>query len=264
MREITDLSELREIELSIMKKIHVFCEENSIRYFLAYGTLLGAVRHKGFIPWDDDIDIWMFREDYDKFRTLFPKYGEGIGLYIVGKDTKPYFPRNMYKVCDSRTELEERKYLYQDKFGVFVDIWPLDGTPNNFIARKLFYAKQSIVYRILYCGILKREYFAGGIIRNILRELCNIIGLKNVLDYSEALAKNYKIVGSKYVECCAGLPIGLLHEDFENRHLVKFEDTEFYIPNGYDRLLTLVYGNYMEPPPKEKQIPHHVQNTSWL
>lgn len=264
MREITELSTMREIELEIMKSIHAFCEKNDICYYLAYGTLLGAVRHKGFIPWDDDIDIWMLREDYDKFGKLFPKYGNKIGLYIATKDTIPCLPRNMYKVCDNRTILEETKYRVGDKIGVYVDVWPLDGTPNNRLLRAIHNRKMLNAHRILHCGIMKEEFFAGGVPRRICRLLYNIIGLNKVLYSWEKMSKRYKIDDNTIsIESCAEVPRGFSYADFKNRHLTQFEDTEFYIPDGYDRILTCRYGNYMKLPPKEQQVPHHVQDTYW-
>ena len=95
MREIVNLSELKSIELDIMKKIHKFCEEYNINYTLSYGTLLGAVRHDGFIPWDDDIDIFMPQPDYEKFCRIFPLHQEKLQLELVNSKTSKYFGRNM-------------------------------------------------------------------------------------------------------------------------------------------------------------------------
>ena len=143
MREITDLEELKHIELEVMKKIHEFCEENSIIYYLCFGTLIGAVRHDGFIPWDDDIDIYMKRDDYEKFLTLFPQKAEELDLNYANYMTKPYYGRCFTKVFDNKTVLKEPQYKTDDDIGVFVDIWPLDGTPNIVFFRKLYlYSKE--------------------------------------------------------------------------------------------------------------------------
>lgn len=88
MREITSLDELKTIELSIMKKVHQFCEEKGIWYVLTYGTLIGAVRHEGFIPWDDDIDIFVMRDGFEKFEREFPQWGESHGLFLAGQIQK--------------------------------------------------------------------------------------------------------------------------------------------------------------------------------
>ena len=82
MRQVTDLKEIQYLALEIFKAVKVFCEEKDITYYLAYGTLLGAIRHKGFIPWDDDIDLWMKREDFNRFCKEFPVWGNKNGLYV--------------------------------------------------------------------------------------------------------------------------------------------------------------------------------------
>ena len=132
MRQITDLNELKKIELNILKQVHEFCEEKNIDYCLAYGTLLGAIRHSGFIPWDDDIDIHMKRDEYERFIREFPEWGAKRNLYIAGPHSKEhFFPRNMIKVCDERTGLVERGYKKRKPMGAFIDIWPLDKFPEK-------------------------------------------------------------------------------------------------------------------------------------
>lgn len=264
MKAITELSQMKEIELRIMKIVHNFCEDNNISYYLAYGTLLGAVRHNGFIPWDDDIDIWMFRKDYERFINLFPKYGMKYGLYIVGKNTSPRYYRNMIKVCDARTELDEYQYRFQDKFGVYIDIWPLDGTPNNYIKRSIHNFIYKISYAVLNSGIYKTEYFKGGYIQRAFRFIFNIWGINNVLQFQERCSKKYPVSKSVFIESCANKTRGFRYKDFKKRHLIRFEDARFYVPNGFDRILKSCYGDYMKLPPPNEQIPHHIQNTYWL
>ena len=105
MRPITELQEIKDIVLSIMTAVHNYCEENKITYYLAYGTLLGAVRHNGFIPWDDDIDIWMPRPDYERFLREFPAYGKTHNLFLSSyMFSEHYFPAdftkgNINRVC---------------------------------------------------------------------------------------------------------------------------------------------------------------------
>lgn len=114
MKVIESLDELKKIELDIMIKVHQFCEENGIKYYMIAGTLIGAIRHKGFIPWDDDIDIAMPREDYEKFLKIFPEYGKKNNLLAVNNRTKPYYGRPMTKVIDTRTSLTEPEYRSDD------------------------------------------------------------------------------------------------------------------------------------------------------
>ena len=120
MKEIHDLDELKSIELRLMKVIHDVCTHNNIWYELAYGTLIGAVRHNGFIPWDDDIDIFMYRKDLNKFLEAIERHKESDHIMIASpKNGDIYFPRDIIKVCDSRTKLFEKTYKHEP-IGVFV------------------------------------------------------------------------------------------------------------------------------------------------
>lgn len=264
MKPITSLDEVKKIELDIMRVIHDYCESHSLTYFLAYGTLLGAVRHNGFIPWDDDIDIWMPREDYDKFKESFGECAIQNSLYIVAKDTKPCLSRNMMKVCDSRTLLHENQYDYQDDYGVFVDIWPLDGTPKNGLVKAIHNNTMLTAHRMFCLGIEKDEYFNGDFIKKSVRFVSKTIGPLRIMNYIGNEATRYDFVNGDTVECYAYAICDLAKSSFESRILHKFEDTEFYIPAGFDQVLRKIYGEYMTPPPKEKQIPHHIVDTYWI
>ena len=148
MKIIDNLDELKKIELDIMIKIHQFCEKNNIKYYMIAGTLIGAIRHKGFIPWDDDIDIAMSREEYEKFLREFPAYGEKNNLLAVNNRTNPYYGRPMTKVIDTRTCLMEPEYRSDDPIGVFVDIWVMDGVPTG-VNRNHWQRKRNIICIIL-------------------------------------------------------------------------------------------------------------------
>lgn len=265
MREIKNLEELKRIELDIMKHIHSFCQDNNIPYCLTYGTLIGAVRHKGFIPWDDDIDIFMLREDYERFRRIFPEYGKEHNLYIVASDTKPCLPRAMAKVCDARTLLIEPKYKGSDDIGVFVDIWPLDGAPIEEKKRRNFFKLMQTCHRLFYAGIEKTEYYTGkGIGKRVARFICNIIGPLNIEKFIERKAIKYPVEPDGHVESYADGVRDFMYSDIFPCHLAPFEDSEFYIPDNYDSCLRKVYGDYMKLPPEAQRVPHHVINTYWI
>lgn len=127
--EITDLEDVQNLQLGIIDKMDSFCLENNIRYFLAYGTLIGAIRHEGFIPWDDDIDVWMLRPDYDRFLEVFPAWAEKNGLFLNSPSTARRYNRVFSKVCDSRTILVETDRRNEFEEGAFVDVFPVDGLP---------------------------------------------------------------------------------------------------------------------------------------
>ena len=158
MREIKSLDEIKSIELSILKRVHSICEQNGIKYYLCGGTLLGAVRHKGFIPWDDDIDIYMKRRDYTKFVNLLKENAEIYaeeGLELVNATTPRYYGRIISKVIDNTTVLQENDYKTDDPIGIFIDIWPLDGTPNNNLYRKAYLIYATFIKKLLLAASMK-------------------------------------------------------------------------------------------------------------
>ena len=130
------MDEIKSVELEILKYVHDFCEKNDIKYFINYGTLIGAVRHKGFIPWDDDIDICMFRKDYEKFIELFSK---DDGKYkILSLESSDKYYNNFIKVIDSKTKIEdERNYKTYDS-GIFIDIFPMDFFDDLSLVEKTY------------------------------------------------------------------------------------------------------------------------------
>lgn len=263
MREITSLDELKSIELDIMKKIHTFCVENNIQYYLAYGTLIGAIRHKGFIPWDDDIDIWMVRPEYEKFMATFGEYARQHDLCIASNRTKPYMCRAFAKICDTRTIQYEPKYIDKDPRGVFVDIWPLDGYPNNKIHRMLHQKKLLAEFGMLYASLTKLEYIPEEQKKKrTLIKLFQHFDSGIILKEYEKTSRKYKYEDSDYL--FSGRPVCFFKKEwFSKQILWNFEDTQFFVPNGYDDLLRSVYGDYMKLPPVEQQKPHHVIDTYW-
>jgi len=260
MREINELEELKKIELSIMKKIHTFCESNGIEYFLCFGTLLGAVRHKGFIPWDDDIDIFMKRAEYDRFLQSFEKDQTDLELEIVNYTTKRYYGRVFSKVIDVNTVLKEPQYKTDDDIGVFVDIWPLDGVPENPLYRRLylFFAqciKKLLLASSMYCD--KNQIF----IKKIAITIASCFNPKKVVKYLDQIARKYDIEDSDFCTCYSDLASVYPSRLFQERIMVRFEDAEFWAPRDFDAVLREDYGDYMQLPPENERKPHHIMNT---
>lgn len=248
-----------------MKKVHKFCEENNIVYYLAYGTLLGAMRHQGFIPWDDDIDIWMLRSDYEKFLTLFPKYQDALGLKVVNHKTKPYYGRPMSKVIDNRTYLVEPEYKYDDAIGVFVDIWPLDALPNNERQRKIAISKLRHYTRQLFGSIDKKLRFGSfSELKQTVKKMVYMgMNSKDIVEKIEDYITSFRNEDSDYLVNSTWGKYVLRKEYFASRFLTKFEDTEFYVPSAFNQILTERYGDWKKFPPKSEQEPHHVVNVFW-
>lgn len=267
MRNIS-IEESKKIQLSILKEAHKFCEDNHLSYFLVFGTLLGAVRHHGFIPWDDDIDIAMPRKDYVFLMNHFPK-DETIKAVCCENDPSYYLPFG--KLYDSRTVLEEN-ITVDSRIGVYVDVFPIDAysvneNKNTYTTLQLKAYRDLIALKMLPDSD-KRKGF-----RRIAHAVLRRIIVFNNLNYNSRRMnraasryndeKNIKYVGIRADIDQAGLQLQYPQEIFKGRMLFPFEDGMFYGPKEYDRLLKQIYGDYMKLPPKEKQISHHEYVQYW-
>ena len=249
MKEITELKEIQDLEMDILVKVDKFCRDNSIVYYLDGGTLLGAVRHKGFIPWDDDIDIYMPRPDYERFKLLFSKRKEKQDLELVTWDTKTFYGRPMAKIIDTRTELIETKYHGDDPIGAFIDVFPLDGVPDNRILH-FFHEK--------YMHALKRMLYLKAIYPKSLP-----ISTKTISKMMETSAKS-----TDYHKACRITCYASFFKEFEKNWFDEIVELQFgpilaLAPKGYDQILTTLYGDYMKLPPEEQRIPHHDYTLLW-
>ena len=251
-----DIDEIKEVELGVMDYIHNICREKGINYSLAYGSLLGAVRHRGFIPWDDDLDIALKRDEYDKLYQAILEDNNSI-YKIVSWENDSRYPYPFYRVYDSRT-VYENNYIQNDiELGICVDVFPFDDYKdvNKEITKLDMYRRLSVY--TLY-GIRNKE--AG--IKNIVRYLMLVafrltrvkIWNKKLNDCSKAPVNSeyidYLMESKKY---STKIDAKALDEVIE----CKFEDRVYNIPKDYDYILTTIYGSdYMEIPPLEKRIQH--------
>lgn len=260
MREI-QFEEMKKIELNILTYFTEVCEENNLRYYLGGGTLLGAVRHKGFIPWDDDIDVMMPRPDFQKLLSLSIN---NENYNIIKPGTAGYY-YNFAKLVDTRTILEEKGIKRIDGLGVYIDIFPLDGMPETPDARKKrFKELNSIRKRINNTCLLRPKFH-----RNPFAYLnaCRIYNSNKNIDLS-SLQKNYldsalknSFDDSEYV-FAAGGAYGARDifpgKWFEKEIELQFENLSVKAFNGYDFYLTQLYGDYMTLPPEDERVtPHH-------
>ena len=126
--EELQLLDIQQIELQILKHLDEFCDKNQLKYYLSNGTLLGAVKYKEFIPWDDDIDILMPREDYNKLLRMYPDESQ---FWLVDSDKYSEYPFPFAKLCDRTTEIKESLCLEGQRLGIHIDIFPLDYLPKE-------------------------------------------------------------------------------------------------------------------------------------
>ena len=251
-----DIDEIKEVELGVMDYIHNICKEKGINYSLAYGSLLGAVRHKGFIPWDDDLDIALKRDEYDKLYQAILEDNNSI-YKVVSWENDSRYPYPFYRVYDSRT-VYENNYIQNDiELGICVDVFPFDDYKdvNKEITKLDMYRRLSVY--TLY-GIRNKE--AG--IKNIVRYLMLVVfRLTRVKTWNKKLNDCSKApVAGEYIDYLmeskkysTKLDAKALDEVVE----CKFEDRVYNIPKDYDHILTTIYGSdYMEIPSLEKRIQH--------
>lgn len=257
------LTEMQTIELDIMNSIHIFCREHNLRYSLAYGTLLGAVRHRGFIPWDDDMDIMMPRPDYEKFINTFTSQRYHV---VSLKDEGYVYP--YAKVYDKRTYLHEQlRYRYPD-MGVFIDIFPVDGLPDSYSLRKRQYTQQVILYKL---HMSMKYYFSSewSLLKNIQlafgRMVEFILPVRKVLGFLERRSLRYSFDNTNEVAILLGddVLIPIQKEEFNQPVLLQFNGSEFFSIPTYERYLQKLFGDFMKLPPEDKQKSEHRYSVGW-
>ena len=260
MKELT-LQEIKQIELEILKTFHAFCEENNIRYFLSHGTLLGTIRYKGFIPWDDDVDVLVPREDYERLLSLF-KDNEQYKLFHFEKDERFLFP--FAKLCDMTTRKVENGWENELAVGLDMDIFPLDSWGNDLKKAQKEVNRQR---RNLFClGLSKSNDSASTsilkrMVKSILMVFCKMHGSKYYIRKLMKDARKHPYEGSAYLGGKAWNVYGyrdiLPAEVFDHPIELEFEGHKFWGPVGYDAFLSSLYGNYLPEPPPEKRKTHH-------
>ncbi|MCQ2319863.1 MAG: LicD family protein [Bacteroidales bacterium] len=264
MKELT-LKELQSFELDILKDIHLFCLLNSIKYSLYGGSLIGALRHKGFIPWDDDIDIILPRPDYERFVKNY--HSDKFEVLYLGNDksNKLAFAR----VCDSKkTSMVTTEPWTNHNVGVWIDVFPADGFPVDEVAQKELYEK-SVKVRELITFIRKSMPpidFSRGVLSCGKRVIKKAITLNGASAFVLVGKLNRNIQKYHFGEtpywaslsCVDRRQIMHKHypiECFRDCISAQFEDTEVMIMNGAETMLGIMYGDWQKLPPVEDRKP---------
>lgn len=264
MKPIADVNEMRKIQMDILLFIHQFCIDNGIQYSLAWGTMLGAIRHKGYIPWDDDIDIMMTRPEYDRFCKLFHDDRSVYKLYDVHTDKKWIYP--FAKISDERTIRVEKNAL--DEIGLNIDVFPIDYYADSY-EDAIIALKRMKFWKKIYVAKILRSYTGMSLLKNIVYHLykipCSLIPLKYVLkkfdEISCVTAKNKTAYCGFLVEA-DGTTI-LKSKLFDNFTDYQFENYVFKGIEDYDYYLKATYGDYMTPPPMGQREVHEVVGMYW-
>ncbi|WP_150269424.1 LicD family protein [Paenibacillus tepidiphilus] len=263
--KIIELEEMKKIELSILKHVHNFCELHDLKYFLAGGTLLGAVRHEGFIPWDDDIDIIMPRSDYMKFLQL-SKGGIGDQLEVLSMYNSKEYMYSFAKVIDNRTELIEND-ISNKSIGVYIDVFPMDGLPSTIKDSDKFFKKMKIYQNIRLLIIHNYKKDSKKMPLKILSKFFLItMGYEWILKKIDRFSSKYIYEDSDFVAVSvAGYG---RKERIEKKYCtelkkMRFEDDFFYVPVYYEKYLKNLYGDYMKLPPENNRVSHHRYKAFW-
>lgn len=273
-REFLSIDEVKRIELNILDTVHTFCEKNDIHYFIEAGTLLGAVRHKGFIPWDDDIDIGMLRKDYIRFIELYPENGiNGYKLLSPGRSNCCNI--TFSKVFDTRTLKEDQEFASKYwKYGVDIDIFPWDKVPDNVQERRKYNRKIFFLFHVFIAIVgrpRKESSVKKTVIKAVFMFLVKMLAFFHIINANE-ICHRLNCFAMQYNEdelsfACdivlpdlGGVSKATTIEGLENRQLMEFEDKLYWAPCAYDECLRNAYGDYMKLPPEEQRATHHLSS----
>lgn len=260
-QEVTDIREIQQMELGIMEYIHEVCQKIGVKYFLAYGSLIGAVRHKGFIPWDDDMDICMLREDYEKLQDyLIANPDERYEVMSYKNNLNYVYP--FMKVQDNHTYLLEEDVRIDSNMGIYVDIFPVDGYEDDSVFKdkmtRLIKKRQLSCYT--FKGITNTKSILNSLIRYISVIIFYFTNTNKYIRGIDELAQSRKVDDYELVDY-------LIYKDMNKpvwkREWLKqtitgvFEGKEFMIPKNYHEILTSDYGDYTQLPPVELRFSHH-------
>lgn len=257
-----NLSEIQQIILQVFKHFATFCSENDIQYYAAYGTMIGAIRHNGFIPWDDDIDVFMKRKDYDRFvahRNSVEKPYK-IATYLDGESPYPF--AKFYTTEGTIWEYAHFPFIT----GPWIDIFPLDeceGNKDNAALEAFHYATWKYRKAVAYASWkeIGLELFRGNITEVSIKMIKKIRYAPFRKRYINQIKKAEKSIKSVHGSSLGDYSTALVNEVFpkswfEKSLQIPFEDTTISVPIGYHSFLLYLYGDYMQLPSEEKRKTH--------
>lgn len=251
------------VQLDLLEKLMEVCAKYHLRYFAANGTLLGAVRHGGFIPWDDDVDIVMPREDYDRLIQVAEKEFRHPYFLHFSNEKEDYYRNYMRLRNENTTAIPMKDFNRRCSKGMFIDIFPLDGCCENGTLQKLRFwgitLRSVLADTYIYYGEFKRMKAVRALLRLAAGIWCGIMGYGGLLNSMENLRRKtsadsacqvYSIFhGNKATVMPAAW--------YREQRLLPFEHLMLPVPAGSEDLLTMLYGDYMQLPPSEKRGQHH-------
>ncbi|WP_406536800.1 phosphorylcholine transferase LicD [Methanobrevibacter sp.] len=255
------LQHIKDVELLILKDFIDICDENALDYYLFFGTEIGAVRHQGFIPWDDDIDIMMFREDYEQFlKIMEEKSSEKYTVFDIRYDENYFFQFGRLSLNGTYwAEYWDNQVPF--KLGIHLDLFILDKVPNNNFKRFLYMRICLILCKLCSISSIKIEHPSNIVkwVTNFLHVIFNKIGLTPKY-FQKKMLKLFRKYENQDCKYHADLTMNeqpyFKIEDLKPAKLVKFEDIYAKIPNNQEATLGQIFGDYMQLPPEEERVAH--------
>lgn len=263
-----EFEKMHGMQLDLLKEFDRVCRKNNIKYTIWGGTLLGAIRHKGFIPWDDDMDVAMLREEYEKFKKVINQLDPEL-CYLQDNDTDPYYRWGYAKLRRTYTRFVRtgQEHL-KNKTGVFIDILPLDDIPKSTMGQMINDFHCFCIRKILYSEVGKYSNTEKKFARSVYNLLSKIPTNKVFKHFNKMTSKSrnntpnlvrtylYTSIGKLYGKHPLKQRYGMPKEWFIELEEYEFDGYKFYGCKDYNTVLTFIYNDYMKLPPKNKREPH--------
>lgn len=253
-----ELKQLQNIELEMLIELDRICRKYHIAYSLDGGTLLGAVRHKGFIPWDDDADVIMLRKEYLKFRKICKKELDHTRFMLQDYRSDPEYRWGYAKLRRKNTKFTRQGQERLKQQGIFMDILVADNVPDRYISRRIHHLLCFIIRKALYSEVGKyneKKLFVRYIYRFLSRiPRDRIFWIRDRLA-AKTNQKRTELISHYTLEYPRQCRYGMPRECFDEMIEMEFEGKFFYGFRDFHRYLSMYYGDYMKLPPKEEQVP---------
>ncbi len=259
MREITDINEIKRIITQTLKTFDAFCRSHNILYSIGYGTMLGAVRHHGFIPWDDDVDVIMSRENYNKLLSVCDALDSNYSLVSINNCNG--FMAPLAKIIDNRTLLIQKNHAGEKvQLGIYIDVFVYDVIPQNKSLKKSLYRIQNILQKAWSFSENSYHLKRHSLISTIRKSL-NKTKIARVFSCMMNSIAKKKRKGQVYSNLMYSV-YNREREEIDNNELLDlseyhFEDLIVFGVKDYDKYLRKLYGDYLKLPPEEKRVTHH-------
>lgn len=256
-----EINHIKEVEFMILKDFVEICDKNDIEYYLIYGTQIGAIRHQGFIPWDDDIDVILFRDDYEKFlKVMEDNPNEKYTIFDSRYNDEYFFQFGRMSLNGTYwAEYWDKQVSF--KLGLHIDLFILDNLPDNGLKRKLFIQRCYILTRLYSISVLTFDNYSKlfNSILNLTHKIFKVLRL-NPKYFQKRLYNVFTKYNSNSGEYVTDLTlmekVTFKKSDYKPPKKALFENVELNIPNNDDNTLIPIYGDYMQLPPEENRINH--------